>query len=154
MRLSELLPAAQILVPLRASTRDETIDALLAALPLGDVATRDAVRASVLARESELSTGIGRGVAIPHGKTTAVTRHTCAFAVAPQGVEWNAVDGLPCRIVFLCISNPKHVGEHVRVLSQVARVLNDARARAALEGAASPDDVRRVFLDDEAREGL
>ena len=64
------------------------------------------------------------------------------------------MDGLPCRIFFLCISNPKDAGEHVRVLSQVARVLNDTQARAALEGARSAADVRRVFSEDEAREGL
>lgn len=170
MRLSELLPSAQIVVPLHARTREGAIDELLATLPVPDDAERAAVRASVLARESERSTGIGRGVAIPHGKTVAVAKHTCAFGVVavdppgpggaagattdPPGVDWAAIDGLPCRIVFLCVSNPKHAGEHVRVLSQVARVLNDARARAALESAHSPDDVRRVFLDDEAREGL
>lgn len=154
MRLSELLPPEQIRVPVRAVTREAAVDELLSLLPLADGGQRREVRESVLAREAELSTGIGRGVAIPHGKTTAVSRHTCAFGVAPAGVDWGAIDGLPCRILFLCVSNPRHAGEHVRVLSQVARVLNDARARAAIESATCAEDVRRVFLDDEAREGL
>ena len=154
MRLSVLLPATQIRVPLTAATREDAIDELLAALPIDDPELRRTVRDSVLEREQELSTGIGRGVAIPHGKSAVVPHHFCAFGVATQGIEWNAVDEQPCPIVFLCVSNPKHAGEHVRVLSQVARVLNDSRARAALEAAQTPDDVRRVFLDDEAREGL
>ena len=154
MRLSDLLPSEQIRVPLRARTKSEAVDELLALLPLADDAQRTEVRASVLARETEMSTGIGRGVAIPHGKTAVVARHACAFGVAPEGIDYGAIDGLPCRIFFLCVSNPRDGGEHVRVLSQVARVLNDARARAALEGAQAADDVRRVFLDDEAREGL
>lgn len=158
MKLSSLLPAGQIVVPLSARTKDAVVDELLALLPIADEAQRAAVRESVLSRETELSTGIGRGVAIPHGKTAAVARHACAFGVVPiasgEGIDWTAIDSLPCRIVFLCVSNPKDAGEHVRVLSQVARVLNDSRARAALENAATPDDVRRIFLDDEAREGL
>lgn len=154
MRLSALLPAAQVRVPMTARTKDEAIAELMGLLPLADAAQRDAVREAVLGRELELSTGIGRGVAIPHGKTTAVPRHVCAFGVAATPVDYGAIDGQPCRIFFLCVSNPKDAGEHVRVLSQVARVLNDARARAALERAATPDDVRRVFLEDEQREGL
>ena len=154
MRLSDLLPAEQICVPLRARTKADAIEELLARLPFRDEALRRAARESVAAREAELSTGIGRGVAIPHGKSAAVARHACAFGVAPDGIEYGAVDGLPCRIFFLCVSNPKDAGEHVRVLSQVARVLNDAQARTALEGAKSAADVRRVFADDEAREGL
>lgn len=154
MRLSDLLPAAQIRVPLTAQTKDDAIDELLALLPLRDEAQRRAVREAVAAREAELSTGIGRGVAIPHGKTPAVPGHVCAFGVSPDGVDYGAIDGIPCRIFFLCVSPPAQSGEHVRVLSQVARVLNDARSREALEKAASADDVRRVFLEDEAREGL
>lgn len=153
MRLSNLLPLPQIRVPLAARTKEEAIDELLALLPVGEPVRR-AVRASVLSREAELSTGIGRGVAIPHGKTAEVDRHVCAFGVAADGIDWGAVDDLPCRIVFLCVSNPRDAGEHVRVLSQTARVLNDARARQTLESARAPDDVRRVFLEDEAREGL
>lgn len=155
MKLSSLLPAGQILVPLSARTKDDAVDELLALLPIADPAQRAAVRESVLARELELSTGIGRGVAVPHGKTTAVARHACAIGVVPgEGIDWAAIDSLPCRIIFLCVSNPKDAGEHVRVLSQFARVLNDSRARDAIENATVPDDVRRIFLDDEAREGL
>lgn len=154
MRLSTLLPTAQIRVPLAASSKAEAIDELLALLPLSDAAQSGAAREAVLTREADGCTGIGRGVAIPHGKTAAVAHHVCAFGVSREGVDFEAIDGLPCRIFFLCVSNPKDAGEHVRVLSQVARVLNDARARAALEGAATAEAVRQVFLDDEAREGL
>lgn len=154
MKLSALLPAAQISVPLAASSKNEAIEELLALLPLEGEEERRLVRESVLQRELELSTGIGRGVAIPHGKTTVVTRHVCAFGVAREGVDFGAVDGLPCRIFFLCVSHPKHALEHVRVLAQVARVLNNQIARGALEQAVTADDVRAVFLDDEQREGL
>ena len=154
VKLSALLPVGQVLVPMTATSKDVAIRELLALLPLDGEEERSLVYASVMQRETELSTGIGRGVAIPHGKTTAVSRHVCAFGVARHPVDFGAMDGLPCRIFFLCVSNPKQSLEHVRVLAQVARVLNNQVARQALENATTAEDVRRVFLDDEQREGL
>jgi mannitol/fructose-specific phosphotransferase system IIA component (Ntr-type) len=66
-------------------------------------------------------------------------------------LDFDAIDGRFCRIFFLCVSNPADVRVHVRVLSQMCRVLNSDSARTALADATSADDVRRVFLDDEAR---
>jgi mannitol/fructose-specific phosphotransferase system IIA component (Ntr-type) len=154
VKLSALLPAAQIRVPMTARTKAEAIEELLAAVAFESPAQREAARAAVLAREAEISTGIGRGVAVPHGRTAAVTRHFCAFGVAPSPIAWDAIDGLPCRLFFLCVSAERDAAAHIRVLSQVARVLNNATTRRALETAGTEDDVRRIFLEDEEREGL
>ncbi len=154
MKLSTLLPAAQIRVPLTARNKTEAVAELLAVVAFESDAQRAAARDAVLARETELSTGIGRGVAVPHGRTSAVARHHCAFGVAAAPIEWDAVDGKPCRLFFLCVSAETDAVAHVRVLSQVARVLNNSTTRDALESAKSADDVRRVFLEDEEREGL
>jgi len=154
VKLSALLPASQIRVPMAARTKSDAIEELLAAVAFESPAQRGAARAAVLARESEISTGIGRGVAVPHGRTAAVTRHFCAFGVAPAPIAWDAIDGQPCRLLFLCVSAERDAAAHIRVLSQVARVLNNATTRRALETAAAPDDVRRIFLEDEEREGL
>lgn len=154
VKLSALLPPSQIRVPLRATTKAAAIDELLAALPFESEKQRDAARSAVLEREKEISTGIGRGVAVPHGRTAAVDRHYCAFGVATSPVDFEAIDGAPCRIFFLCVSADRDAADHVRLLSQVARVLNDKITRKALEGATTRDEVLRVFLADEAREGL
>jgi mannitol/fructose-specific phosphotransferase system IIA component (Ntr-type) len=154
VKLSALLPSAQIRVPLVSRTKEAAIEELLALLPLASEDERALVRDSVWDREREMSTGIGRGVAIPHGKTPAVTRHICAFGVAPQGVDFGAVDGLPCRIFFLCVSHPRDASQHIRMLLQMARVLNHQQMRGAIENAVTAEDVRKVFLEDEQREGL
>jgi mannitol/fructose-specific phosphotransferase system IIA component (Ntr-type) len=154
LKLSALLPAAQIRVPLAARTKSAAIEELLAAVPFADEAARKSARDAVLAREQEISTGIGRGVAVPHGRTASVRGHHCAFGVAETPIEWDAIDGAPCRLFFLCVSAERDAADHVRVLSQVARVLNNSATRQALEQARTPDDVRRVFLEDEEREGL
>jgi mannitol/fructose-specific phosphotransferase system IIA component (Ntr-type) len=154
LRLSELLPPAQVRIGLRASSKSEAIEELVGLLPLPDAAARAEVVRAVLERESSLSTGIGRGVAIPHGKTAAVPRLMAAFGTAPAGLPFDAVDGRPCDLFLLLVSDPEGPGTHVRALAQVARVLNREAARNALAGARTPDEVIAVFREDEKREGL
>jgi mannitol/fructose-specific phosphotransferase system IIA component (Ntr-type) len=150
VKLSDLLPSQQVRVPLRSSTKAEIIDELLELIPFDTSQAREQAREAVLKREAELTTGIGGGVAIPHGQSEAVEGHLCAFGVAPEPVDFQSIDGGPCRIFFLCVSNPQDMLVHVRVLSQMCRVLNCDAARTALAEATSADDVCRVFLDDEA----
>jgi mannitol/fructose-specific phosphotransferase system IIA component (Ntr-type) len=152
MRLSQLIPAAQIRIGLPATTKREAIDALVALLPLPDDAARAAVVAAVLERESALSTGIGRGVAVPHGKTPAVPRLMAALGTIPAGIPYDAVDGEPCRIFFLLVSDPDSSGPHVRALARVARILNQDRAKQALATATTPEEIQEVFREDERRE--
>lgn len=154
MRLSELLPASQIRIGLLASTKREAIEELVSLLPLpGGTGGAEVVRA-VLERESVLSTGIGRGVAVPHGKTEAVPRLMASLATCPGGLAFEAVDGEPCRILFLLVSRPDESGPHIRALAQVARVLNQEKAKRALAEAKSPEEIVAVFREDERREGL
>lgn len=105
-------------------------------------------------REAALSTGIGRGVALPHGKTVAVPRLMAALGTVPGGLPFDAVDGEPCRIFILLVSDPDSAGPHVRALAHVARVLNQEKAKRALVEARTPEDVLAVFREDEKREGL
>ena len=123
-------------------------------LPLPADSDRECVVQAVLERESLMSTGIGRGVAVPHGKTPEVPRLMAAMATCPGGLAFDAVDGEPCRILFLLVSHPDDSGPHIRALAQVARVLNQERAKRGLAEARTPEDVVAVFLEDERREGL
>jgi mannitol/fructose-specific phosphotransferase system IIA component (Ntr-type) len=151
VQLSDLLPPAQIRVPLTATTKQAVIDELLGLLPVDDPEVARQVRAAVVTREQELTTGIGRGVAIPHGQSNQVKGHLCAFGVAAEGVDFASIDGAPCRVFFLCVSHPDDVRVHVRVLSQMCRILNNEQARNDLAGASDAAAVRAVFLADEAR---
>jgi PTS system fructose-specific IIA component len=144
VRLSTLLPPSQIRIGLHARTKRDVIAELAGLLPLSDGARGDAV-AAVLERESVLSTGIGRGVAVPHGKTSAVPGLLAALAVCADGLPFDAVDGLPCRIFFLLVSHPDDPAPHVRVLADVARLLNREEAKAALLAARSPEEAAAVF---------
>ena len=154
MRLSELIPAAQIRIDLPGASKREVIEALVDLLPLPDAARRDEVVAAVLEREATLSTGIGPGVAVPHGKTAAVPRLMGALGTVPSGLPFDAVDGEPCRIFILLVSDPGGSGPHVRALAHVARLLNREKAKRGLVAARTSDDVLAIFREDEKREGL
>jgi len=154
LRLSELFPPEQVRIGLQARTKQEAIEELVGLLPLPEPERRAEVVRAVLERESVLSTGIGRGVAVPHGKTAAVPRLMGALGTVPGGLPFDAVDGEPCRILILLVSDPDNAGPHVRALAQVARVLNQEKAKRGLAEARSAGDVAAVFQEDERREGL
>lgn len=150
MRLSELIPAQQIRVGLRARNKREAIEELVGLLPIEDPRRRDAVVDAVMERESVLSTGIGRGVAVPHGKTSVVGGLMASMAVHEEGLPYDAVDGQPCRILILLVSNPDNPGPHIRALAQVARLLNQERYKSAFTDARTPEEVVEVFRSGES----
>ena len=138
MSLVEHLPLAQIVVPLRAETPAEAIAELLAVLPLANDLTRHAARRAVLARENEAATGIGGGVAIPHGRSERLDGTYCALGISPNGIAWGALDNQPCRIVLLCVTSPADSRRHVVLLGELAALLNDGARRGALAAATTP----------------
>jgi mannitol/fructose-specific phosphotransferase system IIA component (Ntr-type) len=149
LRLVEILPPAQIRIGLRATDKRGAIAELAGLLPLPDEAVRAEVVRAVLEREVSASTGIGRGVAIPHARAAAVPRLMAALGTAPAGLEFDAVDGLPCRIFLLLVSGPADAGPHGEALVRVACLLNREEAKRALAEARTPEDVLEVLRRDE-----
>jgi mannitol/fructose-specific phosphotransferase system IIA component (Ntr-type) len=88
---------------------------------------RDAILTAILRREQLGSTGIGRGVAIPHAKHPGVGNFVGAVAVFPEGVEFDSVDGQPVHVVCLFVSPAARPGEHLRMLEVIARQMREAR---------------------------
>ncbi len=146
MELAAALPITQIRAPLCATSPITAVDELLDALPFDDDLTRAAARAAVLAREAEASTGIGGGVAIPHGRTDRVAGSLCALGIAPAGIEWDAIDGAACRIVLLCVSNSVQASRHLVLLGELAALLNDGTRRGLLAAAQSPSEARSALV--------
>lgn len=145
MSLVHALPIVRVRVPLESTSKTAVIEELLGLLPFDDPAVRRAVRDAVLAREAEASTGIGRGVAIPHGRTEVVGEHICAFGVAPAGIDFGAIDDRPCRLFFLCVAHPDQSGAHLQLLAELATLLNDTPRRRQLEEATDAAAAHAVF---------
>jgi len=93
----------------------------------------------VLKREAMMSTGIGNGIAIPHGKARAVDRLVAACAVSRTGVEYDSVDGEPATLFILLVSPEDVGGPHVKVLANISRLLKDENVRESLKRAESPE---------------
>ena len=141
MNLREIVSAESVVVFLEPGPKEHLIGQLVAALPLDPEVPREAILQSVLEREKTMSTGIGRGVAIPHGKAKGVHGILAAVGVTREPVPFDSIDGLPVKVFFLVVSDPRTTNPHVKVLSQISRVLNDERRKAALMGATSAEDV-------------
>jgi mannitol/fructose-specific phosphotransferase system IIA component (Ntr-type) len=132
-----------------ARTATEAIEELSQALRdrLGDKTAR--ASQAVLEREATSSTGLGDEVAVPHAVIAGLDRPTIALGFAPDGIDFNAPDGRPARIVFLLLMPPRAHDQEVRILAQIARAVIEDRARARLLEAKSLAEV--LTLISEAR---
>lgn len=150
MLLTELLTPDRIKIPLVSTGKEELLRELV------DIAARDAglsdhseVLRAVMDREQVLSTGIGSGVAIPHGKSASVTRLVLAAGVAPAGVDFEALDGRPVQLFFLLVGPDSAAGDHVKALSRISRLLRRELFRDRLTRASTPQEFYDVLAEAE-----
>src|SRR5215813_641520 len=128
MRMSDFVVRDSIIVPLNASTKEgvirEMVEGLRAAGQFKGADIEDIIRA-ILKRELLGSTGIGRGVAIPHTKHASVDRLVGTIGVSSAGVPFDSLDGEPVFVFVLLISPQDRPGDHLRALENVSRSLRD-----------------------------
>ncbi|HKA23677.1 MAG TPA: PTS sugar transporter subunit IIA [Candidatus Eisenbacteria bacterium] len=140
MHLSQLLNPQSVDVQLRSKTKREAIAELVALLEKSHgVSSGGEILDRVLKREAMMSTGIGNGIAIPHGKARAVDRLVAACAVSRTGVDYDSVDGEPATLFILLVSPEDVGGPHVKVLANISRLLKDENVRESLKRAESPE---------------
>ena len=150
MLLVELLSADRIRVPLEARSKDAVLEELVElAARDHDASVRRGILAAVRERESVLSTGIGSGVAIPHGKTPIVDQLIVAAGVAGTPIEFDALDGKPVELFFLLIGPESASGAHVKTLSRISRLLRREPLRTALRGAKTADEFLGIVRSSE-----
>jgi mannitol/fructose-specific phosphotransferase system IIA component (Ntr-type) len=149
--LSELLAPGSVVVPMAATDKRGAIAELaqrLAERCGGDYAD---VHRAVVRREQELSTGIGFGVAIPHGKSPTVPELSVVAGVAPTPVPFDALDGEPVRLFFMIVGPEASAGQHVKVLSRIARLVRHEDVRERLLRARTPEEFQHALLLAEER---
>jgi mannitol/fructose-specific phosphotransferase system IIA component (Ntr-type) len=149
--LTELLAADRIRVPLAAQTKEAVLEELVGVLHAsGAVADADAVLRAVRQREAQLSTGIGGGVGIPHGKAEGVEGLTMAAGVSARPLDFEALDGQPVRLFFLLVGPESAAGAHVKALSRISRLVRGEALRRRLLDAASAEEFMAVVAEAEA----
>jgi len=150
--LSQLLSPERVKVPLDSRTKNDVLRELVDLVtqgPPGAGLDASAILESVRDRESVLSTGIGAGVAIPHGKTPNIDQLVLAAGVAPHPIDFDALDEKPVQLFFLLVGPESAAGAHVKALSRISRLLRRERFRNDLIAATSADEFLRVVRESE-----
>lgn len=141
MQLRDFLDPRAISLDLGASTKDEVLDEIVALLGLDP---RSTLQLSRLLKRRELlgSTGVGRGVAIPHCRSLALSRLRLAFGIHRAGLEYDAVDQKPAHIFFLIVAPPNEVSnQYLPVLGKIAQFAQIADVPDQLRGLANPEQL-------------
>jgi mannitol/fructose-specific phosphotransferase system IIA component (Ntr-type) len=149
--LHEILSPERIRIPLAGATKDDILRALVETLHEGGaVSDAEAVLAAVREREAVLTTGIGSGVGIPHGKSEQVAELALAAGVSPEPVEFEALDGKPCRLFFLLVGPESAAGAHVKALSRISRLVRREEVRDRLAAAESAEAFLEIVAEAES----
>ena len=126
MKITDLLNKNAIQLNGTFKNKEEVIDKLIELMTTnGNITDKEKYKKVVLKREEEGTTGIGDGIAIPHGKTDAVTKPGLSAIIVPNGVEFNALDGKPAKILFLIAAPDTKDNVHLDVLSRLSTLLMD-----------------------------
>lgn len=152
MRITELLDKRSISLTGTPKTKSEALDQIVDLMvKSGKINDREAYRRQVYAREEESTTGIGEGIAIPHGKCDAVTKPGLAAMVVRDGVEFDALDGEPVTLMFLIAAPNTKDNVHLDVLSKLSVLMMDENFANSLRNAADVDEFLSIIdkADDE-----
>ncbi|HEX6133676.1 MAG TPA: PTS sugar transporter subunit IIA [Longimicrobiales bacterium] len=149
--MSELLSIERIKIPLEARNKDDLLRELVGVIAgQVDAADREDVLRAVSEREAVLSTGIGHGVAIPHGKSSAVGDLRMAAGRAAEPVEFDALDGQPVSLFFLLVGPESAAGPHIKALSRISRLVRKDDVRDKLVAARTPQEFMHALQEAES----
>ena len=151
MRLADLLDRRQVVADLEAQDKGEALEELAALLSACDDRIPSKEFARILAERERLrSTGVGSGVAIPHGKVQGLDRLTLAVGLSKKGVEFDAADGQPVHIFMALAAPVSSTGDHLKALARIARLCGDPGFRDRLTGCTSDGEVYDVLTEEDA----
>ncbi len=146
MLLTQILKQNCIKVPLEGKDKESVITELVELLDAnGMLLDKEVVLEAVFTREQTRSTGIGSGIAIPHGKCKAVKELVMALGIANDGIDFASVDGKPVIIVILLVSPSDQTGPHIQALARISKLMLDEEFRESLGKAGSSDELYELL---------
>lgn len=149
--IAELLRPEAVRVGLPGRSKTEVIESLLALVAdTPEVRNAEQVHRDVFEREAQMSTGVGKGLALPHARSAAVTGTVAAFAVTAEPVPFEAIDEQPVRLLLLLVGPEDARSRHIRLLGRISRLMNREAFRESLLAAGSPEAVIALFEEAEA----
>ena len=151
MKITDILTEDLIVTGLEGNSKDDIIDKMVDLVGSSPkVLDLEKVRKAIFERERIMSTGVGNGFAIPHGKTDAVSDIVAGFAVTERPIDYESLDEKPVRLVFLLVGKDNLVGPHIKLLSRISRLMNKEEFRRKLLELATPADILELFRREEA----
>ena len=156
MRITDLLDARSILLNASPKSKNEALDQIVDLMVKSEkINDKEAYRKQVYAREEESTTGIGEGIAIPHGKCDAVTKPGLAAMVVKDGVDFDSLDGEPVTLMFLIAAPNTEDNIHLDVLSKLSVLLMNEEFTEALRNAETVEEFMGIINDaDEKKQEL
>lgn len=151
MHLSEILKPANIKVPLESKGKADAIAELVNLLAAnGEITDAKQVLDAVLDREATRTTGIGNGLAIPHGKCAGASHLSMAIGRPSAPIDFQAIDGRPVNLIWLLTSPPDKTGPHIHALARISRLMTIDKFRAALAAAKTSQELFDAIVQQES----
>jgi len=142
MKLTDYITPEHVRVRLEGENKEEVIEELVSLLvETSDVSDADMIYEAVMKREREGSTGLEKGVAIPHAKSDAVKKLSIVIGISREGVDFEAQDGKPSHLFFLMVAPTAESGPHVQAIAKIVKMIKLDKFRKKLVEAKKPDDV-------------
>lgn len=153
MILTQILQPTSIKAPLKSTEKDSAITELVDLLAENQLLLdRDSVLEAVFMREQTRSTGIGSGIAIPHGKCAGVDDLVMSVGIAHEPIDFQSIDNKPVKIIMLLASPLDRTGPHIQALARISRLMLDENFKTKLENATSPEEVYELISTRESQQ--
>jgi nitrogen PTS system EIIA component len=152
MKIAEFLSPAAVVPQLSAKTKPGVLKELCESLARVNPTLNAPRLVDVLQEREKLgSTGIGEGVAIPHGKLSGLPQLIASFGVSHDGVHFDAIDGKPTHLFFALVAPENSAGIHLKALARISRLFKNPRFREAILKAASAQEIYGLIAQEDAR---
>ncbi len=142
MNLMDILEPSCIIAPLSSNEKQAVINELIDRMgESGSVSDTQSLKEAVWTRELTRTTGIGHGLAIPHGKCQSLKKQSLSIGKPAEPIDFEAIDGQPVQLIVLLASPPDRTKDHIEALAQISRLISDANFREDIYNADSPEEI-------------
>ncbi len=152
MKITDFLKEDCVIIGLKNRSKEGAINELLTLLEeRGYIRNKKNIFETIMEREKLGSTGIGQGIAIPHAKTDQIDNLVGALGISKHGVDFDSLDGEFVYIIFLVLAPTESIGNHLKALAKIARLLKDKVFRNALRNSKDAKEAIKTIMEDEEK---
>lgn len=152
MNIYSLLDKSTILANLDVQSKKELLEKMIQSLSdhVNEKQLRE-IHKAVFEREEIMSTGVGKSLAIPHGKVKSIDENIASFAKLKTPIDYDSIDGEPVQMVFLLVGPESKHTIHIKLLSRISRLMNSVSFRELLNDCDTPEEIYEAFHQEEQR---